>query len=96
MREAEFTYVSIVETYKRLLADHPGEALEIGDDCYAVMVGDEVRWSMIDANGAVRTEGSHPFIEEFWDEDAECWEGDVSGAATSNCIANPRYVNIAS
>jgi len=96
MREAEFTYVSIVEAYKRLLADHPGEALKIGDDCYAVMVGEEVRWAMIDSNGEVGTEVTYPFIEDFWVQECECWEGDVSGTETTFCVASPSYLKIAS
>lgn len=95
MRKAEFTYVSIVDTYKRLLADRPGEALKIGDDSYAVIVGEEVRWTMIDSRGAVSTEVTYPFSEEFWDQECECWEGDVSGTETAFCLANPSYLKIA-
>lgn len=92
----QHTFESIVATYKALLAGHPGEALEIGDSCYAVMVGGAVRLAMVDAVGNVLVEKATEFDEEFWDVDNGCWEGASWSGETAGYVHNPRYIPISS
>lgn len=88
------TYQSTLAEYRRLLADRAGEALEIGDGCYAVFVDGHLYGVHEVSSGAVTLDNGFDFDMSAWDEDGECWEGDVSGFQTSNAIANPRYVEI--
>ena len=88
------SYDDTIASYKNLLADHPGEALEIGDGCFAVLVDGYLFGVYQDLNGDVTTKKGFDFDRSAWDEDSDCWDGDVSGMQTSNAIASPRYVAI--
>jgi hypothetical protein len=88
------SYDETIATYMQLLADHPGEALEIGDGCFAVLVDGHLFGVQQHLNGDVTTDGGFDFDRSAWDEECDCWDGDVSGMQTSNAIANPRYVAI--
>ncbi|MFA4834603.1 MAG: hypothetical protein WC749_00825 [Dehalococcoidia bacterium] len=88
------SYNETIASYRKLLADHPGEALEIGDGCFAVLVDDHLYGVHQDQNGEVSSEGGFDFDISAWDDECDCWDGDISGMQTSNAIANPRYVAI--
>lgn len=86
------SYQDTLAAYRKLLADHPGEALEIGDGCFAVLVDDCLYGVYQNLNGEVRADNGFDFDESSWDDECDCWEGDASGMQTSNAIASPRYV----
>lgn len=88
------SYKSILADYRKLLADRPGEALEIGDGCFAVLVDDHLYGVHKNLDGTVTLDNGFDFDSSAWDSECECWDGDVSGSQTSNAIANPRYVEI--
>lgn len=87
-------YNETIASYRKLLADHPGEALEIGDGCFAVLVDGHLFGVQQDHNGQVKAEGGFDFDRSGWDEENDCWDADVTVMQTSNAIANPRYVAI--
>ena len=88
------SYNETIASYKKLLADHLGEALEIGDGCFAVLVNGHLYGLYQDLNGEVSSENGFDFDISAWDDEHDCWDGDASGMQTSNAIANPRYVAI--
>lgn len=88
------TYESTLAAYRALLADRQGEALEIGDECFAVLVDGHLFGVQQDHNGQVKTEDGFDFDRSGWDDENDCWDADVTAMQTSNAIANPRYVAI--
>lgn len=88
------SYNDTLDAYRKLLADHPGEALEIGDGCFAVLIDGYLFGVHQDLNGEVSSQDGFDFDESAWDDECDCWDGDASGMQTSNAIANPRYVAI--
>jgi hypothetical protein len=86
------SYQDTLAAYRKLLADHPGEALEIGDGCFAVLVDDYLYGVHQDLNGEVSADQGFDFDSTAYDEECDCWDGDASGMQTSNAIATPRYV----
>jgi hypothetical protein len=85
------TYESTLATYRKLLADHPDQALEIGDQCFAVLVDGHLFGVQQGVNGGLSIEEAFDFDVSAWSERG-CWDADESGTQTANAIANPRYV----
>lgn len=85
------TYESTLATYRKLLADRPDQALEIGGECFAVLVDGHLFGVQQDANGGLTAENAFDFDVSAWSERG-CWDADESGTETSSAIATPRYV----
>lgn len=88
------SYHATLASYRKLLADHPGEALEIGDGCFAVLVNGHLYGVQQSSSGQVSVADGFDFDSSAWDDECDCWDGDVSGMQTGNAIASPRYVTI--
>lgn len=88
------SYDNTITSYRALLADRPNEALEIGDGCFAVLVDGHLYGVYQRLSGEVTTDNGFDFDRSGWDDDCDCWDGDVSGMQTAFAIASPRYVAI--
>ena len=86
------TYNETLASYQRLLEANPGKAMQIGDDCYAVLINGTLSGVYTNLDGAVDLGTTFDFDREAWDAECECWEGDVSGMQTAFCIATPFLV----
>ena len=76
------TYNETLASYQRLLEANPGKALQIGDDCYAVLINGTLSGAYATLDGAVDLGTIFHFDREAWDAECECWDGDVSGMQT--------------
>ncbi len=88
------TYDETLASYQRLLEANPGKALQIGDDCYAVLINGTLRGAYASLDGAVDLRTAFDFDREGWDAECECWDGDVSGMQTAFCVATPLFVDV--
>ncbi|HGP0204724.1 TPA: hypothetical protein ACLEV2_001917 [Pseudomonas aeruginosa] len=91
-RALTMTYDETLASYQRLLEANPGKAMQIGDDCYAVLINGTLCGAYTNLDGAVDLGATFAFDREAWDAECECWEGDVSGMQTAFCIATPSLV----
>ncbi|HDS0958854.1 hypothetical protein LUW10_31355 (plasmid) [Pseudomonas veronii] len=88
------TYNETLASYQRLLEANPGKALQIGDDCYAVLINGTLSGAYATLDGAVDLGTIFHFDREAWDAECECWDGDVSGMQTAFCVATPSLVEL--
>lgn len=88
------TYDETLSSYQRLLEANPGKALQIGDDCYAVLINGTLRGAYPTLDGTVDLGTTFDFNREAWDAECECWDGDVSGMQTAFCVATPTLVDL--
>ncbi len=88
------TYDEILSCYQRLLEANPGKALQIGDDCYAVLINGTLSGAYPTLDGAVDLGTTFDFDRESWDAECECWDGDVSAMQTAFCVATPTLVDL--
>jgi hypothetical protein len=86
------TYDETLSSYQRLLEANPGKAMQIGEDCYAVLIKGTLSGAYTNLDRAVDLGTTFYFDREAWDAECECWEGDVSGMQTAFCIATPFLV----
>eukprot|EP01132_Coremiostelium_polycephalum_P012225 gene12225-14946_t len=91
---ATMTYDETLASYQRLLEANPGKALQIGDDCYAVLINGTLSGAYATLDGAVDLGTIFNFDPEGWDAECECWDGDVSGMQTAFCVAAPALVDL--
>ncbi|EKF8207443.1 TPA: hypothetical protein ACQ491_005828 [Pseudomonas aeruginosa] len=88
------TYDETLASYQRLLEANPGKALQIGDDCYAVLINGTLSGAYATLDGTVDLGTIFNFDREAWDAECECWDGDVSGMQTAFCVATPSLVDL--
>lgn len=88
------TYDETLASYQRLLEANPGKALQIGDDCYAVLINGTLNGAYAPLDGAVDLGTIFNFDPEGWDAECECWDGDVSGMQTAFWVAIPAFVDL--
>ncbi|WP_137887606.1 hypothetical protein [Pseudomonas sp. 2FE] len=85
------TYKETLNAYESLLKENRGKALRIGDGCYAALIDGHLCGIYSNLDGQPDPATAFDLDQSAWDTDCECWDGDVSGLETSNCIASPVY-----
>ena len=88
------TYDQILDQYRRLLAERPGEALITGADLVALLdpeTGDLVWTTYVDGPDVVDASTLADFDESAWGVGA--WDGETP-EQTASFIEQPRYVKL--
>lgn len=91
--EAALTYFQTLDAYRSLLENHPDKLLKVGDGCVALLADGKLLTAPI---STIRTGFKLGKAVEFeqggWDEEMECWDGDVSSSETLYSIEHPEFL----
>lgn len=88
------TFEKTLNAYRELLESNKGFALDLGLNTVAVLVDGNLKAGHWHVDGRIELENAFEFAEENWDEDAECWDGEMSASETNHHIVSPSFIKV--
>tara|TARA_R110002124_G_scaffold128157_24_gene288816 strand:+ start:299 stop:706 length:408 start_codon:yes stop_codon:yes gene_type:complete len=88
------TFEKTLNSYRELLESNKGFALDLGLNTVAVIVDGDLKAAHYHAEGRIELENAFEFDEDNWDQESDCWDGELSASETIGHITNPSFIKI--